>query len=122
LSILFCSLLEVLGIETAFITVPGHIYCAFDAGSDFNSSLIEYGGKVWLPVEITVPEQGFSEAWRIGAREYRQAGEEGRLYPMGESWQLYQPVSVPGAGDRLPDMPDEGEILRRFEAAAGKLR
>jgi hypothetical protein len=32
LSILYCSLLEVLGLDTAFITVPGHIYAAFDTG------------------------------------------------------------------------------------------
>jgi hypothetical protein len=32
LSILFCSLLEALNIDTAFITVPGHIYMAFDVG------------------------------------------------------------------------------------------
>ncbi|MDR2786177.1 MAG: hypothetical protein LBB83_09720 [Treponema sp.] len=33
LSILYCSLLEALGIDTAFITIPGHIYCAFDIGA-----------------------------------------------------------------------------------------
>jgi hypothetical protein len=133
LSILFCSLLEVLGIETAFITAPGHIYCAFDvlpqsgSTSEFwlsqnSANLIERDGRFWLPVEITVPGEGFAGAWRIGVREWRSAGEEGRIYPMRESWELYQPVSVPGAGDRLPAMPEEGEILKRFEAAAGRLR
>ncbi len=32
LSVLFCALLEASGIETAFITVPGHIYAAFSPG------------------------------------------------------------------------------------------
>ena len=32
LSILFCSLFEAVGIRTAFITIPGHIYMAFDSG------------------------------------------------------------------------------------------
>ena len=32
LSILFCSLLESTGIPTAFITIPGHIFMAFDLG------------------------------------------------------------------------------------------
>jgi hypothetical protein len=126
LSILFCSLLEVLNIETAFITVPGHIYCAFDVGvKEVRSEelgvrreeLVEHEGRYWLPVEITVPGQGFAAAWRIGAREWRSAGAEARIYPMRESWQLYQPVSVPGAGDRLPAMPEEGAILRRLEAS-----
>jgi hypothetical protein len=138
LSILFCSLLEVLGIETAFITIPGHIYAAFVAisrdemASKFwlnqnSTNLIEYGGKIWLPVEITVPGQGFTEAWRIGVREWRRFAPQSEnstdtlpparaIYPMRESWELYQPVSVPGAGNRLPAMPDEGEILKRLDA------
>jgi hypothetical protein len=87
-----------------------------------SEELIEFEGKLWLPLEITVPSQGFAEAWRIGAREWRTAGTEARIYPIREAWKTYPPVSVPGAGDRLPDMPDEGEILRRFEAALGKIR
>jgi hypothetical protein len=134
LSILFCSLLEVLNIETAFITTPGHIYCAFEMGGEKNagtgitgagssflnahsSQLIEQNGRYWLPVEITVPDQGFAEAWRIGMREWKTAGDNAQIYPMRDSWDLYQPVSVPGAGDRLPAMPDEAEILRRLEAS-----
>jgi hypothetical protein len=144
LSILFCSLLEVLGIDTAFITVPGHIYVAFDVGvggeelgvrseeggvrreelGSWNlrrADLIEYEGKFWVPVEITVPGEGFNRAWRIGAREWGVAGEDAALYPMRDNWGLYQPVSVPGAGDRLPAMPEETEILRRFGIEMGRL-
>jgi hypothetical protein len=128
LSILYCSLLEVLGVETAFITIPGHIYMAFDAGlgnsAIFDSGLedfIEHEGRYWIPVEITVPDEGFPGAWRIGAREWKNAGEEGRLYPMRESWEIYPPVTAPGAGDRLPDMPDEGEIVKRFTGSIKKL-
>jgi hypothetical protein len=150
LSILFCSLLEVLDIDTAFITIPGHIYCAFDTGilerdgeKDGEGwraeGLIEHEGRYWMPVELTVPGEGFAEAWRIGLREWRRfdpktASEFLRnensadtlyparaIYPMRESWGLYQPVSVPGAGDRLPAMPDESEILRRFVESVGKL-
>jgi hypothetical protein len=130
LSILFCSLLEVLGVETAFITVPGHIYAAFDvgvrreelgAGERSLGTFIEYGGKLWVPVEITIPGEGFNRAWQVGAREWRSAGDEAMLYPMRDSWELYQPVSVPGAGDRLPDLPEEREIVRRFETEMGRL-
>jgi hypothetical protein len=132
LSILYCSLLEVLGIDTAFITIPGHIYAAFDIGRDEpewaagKEDFIERGGRIWMPVEITVPDEGFYEAWRIGAREWRGAageGEEGpKLYPMGESWTVYPPVSAPGAGDNLPLMPEEGEIAGRLGEVMGKLR
>jgi hypothetical protein len=139
LSILFCSLLEVLGVDTAFITIPGHIYCAFAAISqdemalEFwlgqnSTNLIEYGGKLWVPVEITIPGEGFSRAWRAGMREWEQftpqtatAPPVRAIYPMRDSWELYRPVSVPGAGERLPDLPEEREIVRRFTAEMRRL-
>ena len=131
LSILYCSMLETLGVDTAFITIPGHIYMAFDTGSengvpfdtgkDALDALIERDGRYWMPVEITVHGEGFFNAWRIGAREWTANGEERRLYPMRESWTVYPPVTAPGAGDRLPDMPEEGEIVRRFTETAKRL-
>ena len=127
LSILFCAMLEVLGVDTAFITIPGHIYMAFDTGEgDWNAAgkdLIEHEGRRWMPVEITVPGEGFAQAWRIGAREWRNA-EAGRkaVYPMGDSWKLYPPVSVPGAGDRLPLLPPETEIVTRYNAVMNRLK
>jgi hypothetical protein len=128
LSILYCSLLEALGVDTAFLTIPGHIYAAFDTGAENSGffttrqgDLIEHEGRLWMPVEITVPGEGFFNAWRIGAREWRNSEKERRLYPMRESWTVYPPVTVPGAGDRLPDLTAEGEIVRRFTAAAKAL-
>jgi hypothetical protein len=150
LSILYCAMLEALGIDTAFITIPGHIYCAFDVGIPVQDEgekkgegwreegLIEYGRKLWMPVEITAPGEGFYGAWRIGAREWRAAasgslttngsltanggpaGETRQIYPMRESWALYPPVTVPEAGDNLPEMPGEAEIARRFGEAMGR--
>jgi hypothetical protein len=123
LSILFCSLLEALGIKTAFITTPGHIYAAFDAGiaaeepGTAGGDFIYAHGTCWLPVEITAIDEGFAEAWRLGSREWNDAAGEGVLYPMEDSWLLYQPVSAPGAGENLPAMPEETEIARRFEAS-----
>jgi hypothetical protein len=34
---------------------------------------------------------------------------------MRESWAVYQSVSVPGAGDRLPEMPEEEKLIGAFE-------
>jgi hypothetical protein len=122
LSILFCSLLESLGIRTAFITTPGHIYAAFDAGitgeeaGTAGSDFIYDNGTYWLPVEITASDEGFAEAWRLGSEEWKNAAQR-VLYPMKDSWLLYQPVSAPGAGENLPAMPGETEIARRFEAS-----
>jgi hypothetical protein len=128
LSILFCSLLEALEIKTAFITIPGHIYMAFDAGIDAETTvpdiagLIFSGGKYWLPLEITVPDEGFAEAWRMGIREWDEAEGERALYPMEDSWLLYRPVSVAGAGNNLPVMPEELVIQERFKTSIKNIR
>ena len=123
LSILFCSLLEALKIETAFITIPGHLYTAFEVGDNDwlagNSDIIEIDGKRWLPVEITVPDQGFIRAWRIGAREWRSNGEEAALYPIREAWKLYPPVTVPASGGHPPEMPERSDIVKAMEKELG---
>ncbi|MFP3040425.1 tetratricopeptide repeat protein [Treponema primitia] len=118
LSILYCSLLEVLGIDTAFITIPGHIYVAFAVGSNSGigeDDLIRHGGQWWMPLEITVTNRGFFRAWRIGVQEWRRAGDEGRLYPTKDSWAIYPPVSVPDAAGRAPALPEETSLISALE-------
>ena len=109
-----------LGIETAFITVPGHIYAAFDVGDDYwlagNGDIIEIAGRRWLPVEITVPDQGFARAWRIGALQWARYGDEAELLPVREAWVLYPSVTVPGSGGQLLEMPGWGEIIRATQS------
>jgi tetratricopeptide (TPR) repeat protein len=124
LSILYCSLLEASGIETAFITIPGHIFMAFDSGmteaearaSFYDPSILIYrDGRAWVPVEITLTKENFTKAWRVGAKEWSDADAKGKanLYPMHESWKIYHPVSVPGAATRF-SLPDEQKTALIF--------
>jgi hypothetical protein len=124
LSILYCSLLEALGIETAFITIPGHLFLAFEV-DDSNwqkgsRDIIEIKGKRWLPVEITIPGEGFTRAWRTGAGEWRREGEKAALYPIREAWELYPSVTVPASGDHPPQMPSAADIVRAMDAELRK--
>ena len=81
LTILFCSLLEAVGIETAAITIPGHIYMAFDIDASpaevrrsylHPDDFIFMADKSWVPVEITERTEGFLRAWQEGAQEWRE--------------------------------------------------
>ncbi len=63
LTVLYDSLLETVGIETAFITVPGHIYSCFNtkiSGRQYGMvhpdrrMTINVEGELWLPLEITM--------------------------------------------------------------------
>ncbi|HOE09709.1 MAG TPA: hypothetical protein PLV89_12675, partial [Treponemataceae bacterium] len=124
ISILFCSLLEAVGIDTAFITIPGHIYMAFSTGltekearENFAdpSLLIMHENTAWIPLEITLTKEGFDKAWRIGARQWNTAAaaNQAQLYPMKNSWELYRPISVPGAQAAIT-MPERTAITASF--------
>jgi tetratricopeptide (TPR) repeat protein len=121
LTILFCALLESINMETAFITIPGHIYAAVSLGLTREQAakifaslddLIFLHDIAWLPVEVTEMDGGFLLAWQLGAREWRENREKGEahLYPVHEAWELYPPVGLP-AGDSGFDPPAEEAVL-----------
>lgn len=125
LSILFAALLESVGVETAFVTVPGHIFLAFSTGLSAEESarmfrgtedLIVESGVTWVPVETTIRQGGFMKAWAEAAREWRQATsrETGGVYPVHSAWQQYEPVGLPGAEKELV-LPDNTSILNAFQ-------
>ncbi|HOX33857.1 MAG TPA: tetratricopeptide repeat protein [Spirochaetales bacterium] len=108
LTALYCALLEAAGAETAFVTVPGHIYAAVALGTDPEATRRAYrksddfiyaAGKAWLPLEVTMRDAGFLEAWQEGAKEWIEAGRGGKaaLYPVREAWAAYKPVAFPGS-------------------------
>jgi len=116
LSALYTSLLEAVGVETAVITIPGHIYAAFalDAAPDEarrmisrSDTLIFREEKAWVPVEITMSQDSFEKAWQEGAKEWREnnSRDQARLYPTRDSWQTYQAVGFRegSGGIRLPE-------------------
>jgi tetratricopeptide (TPR) repeat protein len=125
LSILYAALLESIGVETAFVTTPGHIFVAFalsmgagDARKQFlyPDELIIQGGKAWVPVEITARNQGFLKAWQTGAKEWRENAAQSlaKLYPVHEAWTIYEPVGLPGTA--TIDAPNRERCLTAYVA------
>lgn len=120
LTILNCSLLEALGVETAFITVPGHIYMAYDSGYSVSETgkiadgmFIVQDGKVWIPVEITLCQDSYALSKSTGFREWKKYPEDGRLIPLRKAWELYKPVSIPES-DVDFEIPSKEKILKYF--------
>jgi len=125
LSATYCALMESVGVPTAFITVPGHIFAAFQLGLDemetqatFSSTkdfIIRRDGTVWVPVETTLLNKGFIQAWSAGARQWREnaAAERVGFWPTAEAWSIYQPVAF-GAGSFQIDLPAEDEVRAGF--------
>jgi tetratricopeptide (TPR) repeat protein len=132
LSAAYCALLEAIGVPTAFITVPGHIYAAFrlempasEARSAFRSSddlILQKDGSAWVPVETTALKEGFLQAWTLGARQWRESSISGQagFFATEEAWGDYQPVAfnMPGVQASVPaqDVVGRGfdEEMKRF--------
>ena len=102
LSVLYASFFEAAGIETAFVTVPGHIFMAFDSGITSEEAqaqaldereLIMAEGKVWIPVETTMRDSGFLDVWRKAASQWRSATAKGEagFYPVQRRGRLTPP-------------------------------
>ena len=130
LSILFCSLFEAVGVRTAFITIPGHIFMAFDSGMTVEqaqaslesmNNMIVMDDEVWVPLEITLTDEGFAKAHRVGAREWRVADASGKamLYKMQDSWKIYSPISAPGATASL-NLPDSDTVCAVFTSSVNE--
>jgi hypothetical protein len=125
LSILYASLLEAVGIPTAFLTIPGHLFMAFDTGLSVEEAARTFGdaslvldrdGTAWIPVEMTAIGRSFRESWRIAVDQWRTRSRDGvdveggessiGFYPMSENWEVYPPAGSP------PDI-DESVVVDR---------
>jgi len=126
LSILYASLFESVGVETAFITVPGHIFMAIsldmppaEAKEKFAGSadLIFHDGKTWLPIETTIRDKGLLDAWHEAAREWREgvADQSAAFYPVHDAWNTYQPVGL-AADATSPAIPASDLVTLAFSA------
>jgi len=105
LSVLISAGLENLGISTAFIEIPGHLFLMFDTGlaeedagliSQDPSLLVIRDGKVWIPLEATMVNTSFIEAWAEGANKYQLAlaANELGIIDLKQAWQEYKPVTL----------------------------
>jgi hypothetical protein len=104
LVVLYASLLESAGINTAFVEVRdpekeiAHLYLLFDSGVPSNQGdLISSNekryvirenargsGVIWIPVETTLVASSFDEAWETGALQYLQDGV--MRHGLAEDW------------------------------------
>lgn len=119
LTILNCALLESLGIKTAFITVPGHIYMAFDSGvSVYQKEKVKnhviFEGIVWIPLEITLCQDDFAIERQTGFRQFVKYGRDAVLIPLSRSWLEYKAVSMSDSDVKL-EYPLSEEILTEFK-------
>ena len=131
LTVLYCSLLENVGIPTAFVDAPGHIFMMFDSGIPIGRALglpvaeelyVVRDGRIWIPVEISLFGKSFVEAWRAGAGAcVRMAARDRlRVADTATGWEEYEPAPPTFQG-RIPPPLDAG-LDEAFEAARRQIR
>jgi tetratricopeptide (TPR) repeat protein/DNA-binding beta-propeller fold protein YncE len=121
LSVLFCALLENLGIRTAMVDVPGHVFVIFETQVPAQNVaqvttqpnlVVLREGKVWIPLETTmVGQSNFTAAWIKAAEVYRQfeAKKQLNLIDTHASWEVFKPATLPAA-DFQVTLPARAEI------------
>jgi hypothetical protein len=128
LTVLYASLLECAGIQTAFVTIPGHIFLMFNTELHERESRVLCTDRrmyvlkdqnVWLPIETTFYglNQSFRDAWKKGAEQYvNSQGEPGfEVVDIHEAWETYEPLCLE-AGDLKITMPDKNQIFSIFNS------
>jgi tetratricopeptide (TPR) repeat protein len=128
LSVLFCTLMESVGVRCAFILVPEHILAAVElpllpkeAERAFSNPerIISYGGRAYAPVECTVLGSGFMAAWSEGAKQWIKAGGAARLIPVEDAWKSYPSAAV-AIDVAAPAMPSDKAIASAYGAEMDK--
>jgi len=123
LSVLLAAALENLGIESALVEVPGHLFMMFRTGvkeadrgliSLQDELLVMREGEAWIPVEATLVAASFSEAWAEGARKYREAASQKqvKVVSLRQAWDRFPPATLSPAGYSV-EAPS-GEHVRRL--------
>ncbi|HXY53286.1 MAG TPA: 6-bladed beta-propeller [Nitrospirota bacterium] len=105
LSMMYAASLENIGIETALVGVPGHVFVMFNTGTAENERfmlgfpddlLVVYQGTAWIPVEMTLVGTSFTRAWQKGAEECRDWSAKGKMdiISVHKAWERFQPVTL----------------------------
>lgn len=104
-SVLFATLLQAAGFQTAFVTEPGHIFIMFDTQIPENrihtiplpaAYFIQRNGTLWIPIETTlIPKANFIDAWTHCLVKFRDSTDNAlQIFEIASSQTIYPPVSA----------------------------
>jgi hypothetical protein len=128
-SILLAACLENLGIRTMLIGTSDHIFIMFDTGvNKKNASRVSLNDRdyvirentVWLPLETTIINKPFSEAWAMGASGYyKTVDANGKLdiIDVRKSWENSPPSNL-ASDEKIAATPAAADIEKLLSADA----
>ncbi|MFH2115542.1 MAG: hypothetical protein ABIJ86_13660 [Spirochaetota bacterium] len=133
LTVLFNTLLQSVGIQTALVTTPGHIYSAFNTEIPAHEyqrlhpdrrMFMEVDGQLWVLVEITlIGMADFMRAWNTGVSEFRLYDTNTRVrgfYRTAEAQDIFRPISLRETDLGL-QYGESSRITRKFSSELSQL-
>ncbi|MCK9408012.1 MAG: hypothetical protein WCX28_05040 [Bacteriovoracaceae bacterium] len=131
-SILLAACLENLGVRTMLIGTSDHIFIMFDTGvNKKNASRVSLNDRdfvirentVWIPLETTIINKPFADAWRMGADGfYKTADVKGKMdiIDVRKSWEMSPPSNLAG-DEKIAATPAAADIEKLLVADAQSL-
>jgi len=121
---LYAACLVSIGRKVALITIPEHIFLAFDTNIHskhkglfnlFEGSYLEIDDHIWIPMELTKTNNSFLAAWQAGAEEYNQLRNSSglKMIKLEDTCKIYPPVAFYSSA-KIPQVSKE-EINHRVE-------
>ena len=123
LTSLYAAMLEDSEVRVAILDYPGHMTMMFDTEAEDAVEagmppdlLVENGGTMWVPIEVTYIGKPFIDAVSKAAYAYKAEAEKGRVkvYDLHKAWGTYEPVTMPPT-DFSPKVPEQAALERRYD-------
>lgn len=131
LVVLMISLLENLGIETALVDIPGHVFIMLNTGvpsteidniTSNHKRVVIIDDIIWLPLEMTMVGKPFTAAWNFASDQYNEAERNGEvnIVRMHKAWKRYSPASLP-LEEWAPKLPKKAEVDSLYQEEKNSL-
>jgi tetratricopeptide (TPR) repeat protein len=125
-TILYATCLASIGKKVALITIPEHVFLAFDTGIHLKNkdmfnlpegSYLEINDHIWLPMELTKADNSFIDAWQAGAEVYSQFknSPELKIIDLEDACKIYPAVAINSSGKVLKISQLKKEIILRVD-------
>jgi tetratricopeptide (TPR) repeat protein len=125
LSVLYASLLQYVGLPTALVSGPGHIFMMFDTGIPESQMrtlpvspalFVKKNGNLWISVEATmIPTSSFTEAWATAAARFKSGAKDTNweIFEVAACQSVYPPVAPRFEEEPPSSTPDFVAALQR---------
>ena len=96
LSVVYAALAEAVGLRALIVLMPGHQLVAVDSGllarnaALWKDELLEHEGRAYIPIETTLADRSFEEAWRSAVK--RLKGQRPQIVSVRSAWRRFGPA------------------------------